>query len=116
MSYKILVTDNVPEKGFVDLSEEFEIIMPKKENVFSLDEMLYYASFVDAVIKVKWKINKEFIEVAKKLKIISCIGAGYDGVDVQAAKQKGIFVTNNPFAVTESTAEFTVASILVLSR
>ena len=90
--------------------------MPAKGESFSEEKLLSYAPEVNAVMLAKAKINEEFIKKAKKLKIISVLGAGYDNVDLKAANMKKIFVTNNPRTVTESTAELNIAILLALSR
>jgi glyoxylate reductase len=60
--------------------------------------------------------TREMIDLAPKLKIISCMGAGYDKIEYQYAGSKGIWVMNSPYATTQPTAELTIALILCLSR
>ena len=50
-----------------------------------------------------------------KLKIISRFGVGYDTVDIQAMKQKGIIVTNTPNAVRRPVAVAALTMVLALS-
>ncbi len=116
MNFKVLITKTIPEEGLKELRKKCEIIMPEKDESFSNEKLLSYAPEVDAIIQAKVKIKEEFIKRTKKLKIISVLGAGYDGVDLKAANQKKIFITNNPRTVTESTAEFSVAIMLALTR
>lgn len=52
----------------------------------------------------------------RKLRIIAGYGAGYDGVDVRAAAECGIPVTNLPDTVTDSTAELAIGLMLAVSR
>jgi lactate dehydrogenase-like 2-hydroxyacid dehydrogenase len=51
-----------------------------------------------------------------KLKIISCFGVGVDGIDVPAAKQLGIAVTNTPDVLTECVADNALALLLSTMR
>jgi len=58
----------------------------------------------------------EMIEAAPRLKIIANYGAGYDSVDVKAATQRGIPVTNTPDETREPTAEVAIGLMLAASR
>jgi len=117
MKYKVLITKPIPEEGLKDLRKTCEVIMPPKEGpFFTRKELLDIAKDIDAVMVVKEKIDKEFIDKASKLKAISVCGVGYDNVDISSATKKGIPVTNLPKAVTESTAELAFAIMLTLSR
>jgi len=100
MDFKVLITKTIPEEGLIELKQYCEIIMPDKGSSFSREEMLNFASIVDAVILCKAKIDEEFIKRSKHLKIISVFGVGYDNVAIEAANQKKIFITNNPKTVT----------------
>src|SRR5437879_2409491 len=51
-----------------------------------------------------------------KLKLIANFGAGVDNIDVKAATNKGIAVTNTPGVLTEDTADMTMALILAVPR
>ena len=63
------------------------------------------------------KIDADIIARASdSLKVIANFGAGTDHIDVLAAHQKGILVTNTPGVLTEDTADLTMAMILALPR
>lgn len=57
-----------------------------------------------------------FFAAAPRLRVIARSGIGYDRVDVAAATAAGVCAVNTPDAPTESTAEFTVALLLAVSR
>lgn len=62
------------------------------------------------------KIDKEVIDSAPSLKIIANCAVGYNNIDIGYAKKKGIFVTNTPGVLTETTADLTWALILAVAR
>lgn len=70
----------------------------------------------DALIAGLEDIGEDIINVAFKLKVISRYGVGYDKVDVEAAKKKGIQVTITPGANGDSVADLAVALMLDLAR
>jgi D-3-phosphoglycerate dehydrogenase len=62
------------------------------------------------------EINRDVIEAGRCLKVIARYGVGIDNIDMEAARNKGVVVTNTPGANSASVAEFTVALILLLAR
>ncbi len=69
----------------------------------------------EVVLTNKVPITKEVLESASSVKYIGVLATGYDVVDVHAAKQKGVVVTNIPTYATFSTAQHTMALLLELS-
>ena len=117
MAYNVLITKNIPDEGLVELKKYSHIYMPETEGKsFSREELFRLAPHLDAIIPVGDVVSADFIQIAKKLKIISSYGVGYDNLDVKAANKKGIIVTNLPDVVTESTAELTFMIMLAVSR
>ncbi|MBL8669469.1 MAG: D-glycerate dehydrogenase [Alphaproteobacteria bacterium] len=55
-------------------------------------------------------------EAGPRLKLIASFGTGTDHIDLAAAKQRGIVVTNTPGVLTEDTADMTMALILAVPR
>ncbi|MFW9799558.1 MAG: 2-hydroxyacid dehydrogenase, partial [Candidatus Thorarchaeota archaeon] len=61
-------------------------------------------------------IDSEVIDSLDRLRVISQYAVGFDNIDISAATKKGIKVTNTPGVLTETTADFTWALILSVSR
>ncbi|AYE61755.1 glyoxylate reductase [Lactobacillus helveticus] len=70
----------------------------------------------DGVIVAKMIFDKQMIDAAKNLKIISTYGVGFDHVDTEYAKEKGIVVLNCPESVLRPTAELALTMILASAR
>src|SRR5256885_11102835 len=51
-------------------------------------------------------IDDEVLGSAPGLKVVSNVAVGYNNIDVAAARQRGIVVTNTPDVLTETTADF----------
>ncbi|HSF62749.1 MAG TPA: 2-hydroxyacid dehydrogenase [Paracoccaceae bacterium] len=60
--------------------------------------------------------NAALIAACPNLEIISVYGVGYDAVDLNAARARGIRVTNTPDVLTDDCADLAVAMLLALSR
>ncbi len=71
---------------------------------------------IDGYIAGLDQIDSSALEAADKLKVIARYGVGVDNIDIEAARAKGICVTNTPGANSVSVAELTIGLILSLSR
>lgn len=60
--------------------------------------------------------NRAMIEACPNLEVISVYGVGYDAVDLTAARERGIRVTNTPDVLTNDVADLGVAMMLTQSR
>ncbi|KAJ86931.1 NAD(P)-dependent oxidoreductase [Enterococcus faecalis] len=112
---KILVTGIVPKEGLLDLMDKYDVTYSDKEP-FSREYVLKHLHEYDGWLLMGQKGDKEMIDAGKNLKIISLNAVGYDHVDVEYAKEKGIVVTNSPIAVRVPTAEMTMALLLAAAK
>ena len=62
------------------------------------------------------KMTAELMDAAPKLKVIANVAVGYDNIDVVAATERGIAVTNTPDVLTETTADLAFALLLAIAR
>ena len=63
------------------------------------------------------RIDASVLEAAgPTLKIVANVAVGYDNIDVPAARERGVIVTNTPGVLTNAVAEFTWALILAVTR
>jgi len=89
----------------------------RKGKPLSKEELKEAIQDVVAIVAViPDQIDKEIIDCAKNLKIISCFSVGYDNIDYKYAFSKGIITTNTPGDLTESVAEHTIGLLLTVSR
>jgi glyoxylate reductase len=71
----------------------------------------------DAVITtLSEQVGAALLDQAPHLRVIANYAVGYNNIDVQAAKRKGIVVTNTPDVLTDATADLTWALILAVAR
>jgi glyoxylate reductase len=62
------------------------------------------------------KMTADVMDAAPHLKLIANVAVGYDNIDIPAATQRGILVTNTPDVLTETTADLTFALLLAIAR
>lgn len=101
---------NKIKQGF--LRRKFELIEYFYETPLKEHQIISYLQDADAAVVGGEKITREVIEKTNYLKIIAYFGVGVDKIDLKAAKEKNIYVTNVPNANTISVAEFTIGLIL----
>lgn len=111
---KILVTGIVSEEGLIELQENFHVTYSKDE--FSREYVLEHLNEYDGLLLMGLKADKELIDAGKNLKIISVNGVGFDHVDIEYARSKGIIVSNSPQSVRIPTAEMTFALLLAAAK
>src|SRR5207253_9460320 len=81
------------------------------------DELLRRAHDAEALVPILAdRIDAELIDGAPRLRIVANHAVGYDNVDVQACTERGIWVTNTPGVLTESTADLAFTLLLTLAR
>ena len=116
MKHKILVTHRIPVEGLKALEKDFEVKVPEKKH-FSYEELGEMIPEYDGLLPVfGFDIGRDLIEKGKNLKIIANFGVGYNNIDVKAATEQNILVTNTPKTVIEPTAELAFALLLSLVR
>jgi len=71
---------------------------------------------VNALIVRSDKVTKEVIDAAPNLEIIVRAGAGYDNIDIEYAKQKGIVVMNTPGQNANAVAELAIGMMIYMAR
>jgi len=62
------------------------------------------------------KVDKKLLMMLPNLKLIAICGVGYDGVDVAAAKEKGVAVTHTPGVLTDDVADLAMGLVLSIGR
>ena len=115
---KVLVTRDIPFIGFDLLKKKgFEVSVYKKDQPISKNELVKSVKNCDGVISMlSDKFDKEIIDSIKNCKVIANYAVGFNNIDVEYAKSKGIVVTNTPDVLTDSTADLTMALVLACAR
>lgn len=115
---KVLITREIPRAGIDLLRKHAELELDYRKGAPLSDSELKKAiKDADAVISViPDQITREVLQSAKNLKIVSNYAVGYDNIDVKAATEMKIYVSNTPGDLTESVAEHAMALMLTVGR
>jgi glyoxylate reductase len=115
--FKVLLTRRIPRAIHDRLAAETDLDLLDDAEAMTPEEFRARASDKDGIVSVlRDKINRELLNQASRLKVVSNIAVGYENIDVAAAKQRGVVVTNTPDVLTEATAELTWSLILAAAR
>ena len=114
--WKVLLPQPIVQAGMelLEKSGRFEVIVLSSPDMEKVKEVI---AEVDALlVRSGFKVRRELLEIAPRLKVISRVGAGLDNIDVAYARKKGIEVLNVEGANALSVAEHTIAFILALAK
>ena len=105
-----------PDADNVKLDRDFEVF-----RLYTADDQTCYLNGVGAKIRAvagrgELAVDRAMIQAMPNLEIISVFGAGYDGVDVAAASEAGVIVTNTPHILSGDVADLAVALFMGIER
>ena len=114
----IVVTRRIPEPALELLRAADEVWLSPHDRPLTDDELHEAVSGADAVVTLLHdKVDGDLLDAAgPQLKCIANVAVGYDNVDVAAASERGIVVTNTPGVLTDATADLAMALILIVTR
>src|SRR5262249_50740198 len=100
------------------MRELFDTELNLTDQPMSRHELEDAVARVDVLVPtITDKIDAALLEKAgPQLKLIANFGAGVDHIDVTAATQRGVTVTNTPGVLTDDTADLTIALIMAVAR
>ena len=101
---RVHVTSPLPPLAAAALADEFELLAEPR-------------GAAGIVATLGLRIDEAYLDAAgPELRIVANFAVGFDNVDLEAARARGVTVTNTPDVLTRATAEFTIALILALLR
>jgi len=120
-SWKVLVTATSFGHYGPQMKEELassvkEVIYNTLGRPLTEDELIEIIPEVDGCIAGLDEFSPSVFKVAKKLRVVSRYGVGYDAIDLNAAQAHNVIITNTPGANSSSVAELTIGLILSLLR
>jgi glyoxylate reductase len=113
----IVVTRVLPGQALARLRAAGDVSLHEEDRAPARQELLSYVKDAEALLcLITERIDDEVFDAAPRLRIVSNYAVGVNNIDVAAATRRGILVTNTPNVLTETTADFTWALILAVSR
>ena len=115
---RIYITRPLPAAAMRVLDGNVEYRMWDRDNEpVRRETLLREIVDVDGIIcLITEKMDAEVIERAHRCRVIAQVAVGYDNIDVAAATRRGIYVTNTPGVLTETTADMAWAILMATAR
>jgi glyoxylate reductase len=115
---KVLVTRQWPASVETKLRNLYDVTLNESDRPLTAEELKIALQQYDAVCPtVCDSLPAEVLNVEnKRCKILGNFGVGYNHIDVAAAKQQGLIVTNTPGVLTQSTADIAMLLLLMSAR
>ncbi|MBO3799968.1 MAG: D-glycerate dehydrogenase [Candidatus Brockarchaeota archaeon] len=117
MKPRIFISRRIQESAIEMLRKYCEVEIYDSEYPVPRDVLIKGLEDKDAaLILLSDRIDKEVLNNAKRLKVLSTMSAGYDHIDLEEATSRGIYVTNVPAVLTDAVAEFAIALMFAVAR
>jgi lactate dehydrogenase-like 2-hydroxyacid dehydrogenase len=114
---RVLVTRRWPEEVERQLAERFDVTFNEADVPLGRAALEAAMGKYDVVCPIlSDRLDAEVIGAGDRVKLIANYGVGFEHIDIEAARARGIVVTNTPGALTDATAELALTLILMAAR
>lgn len=114
---RLLVTRRWPEQVEQALGDQFDIVLNENDEPMSQQALAAAMGDFDVLCPtVSDNIGADVIAGGDRVKLIANYGVGFDHIALDAAKAKGIAVTNTPGVLTDATADIAMTLLLMAAR
>jgi D-3-phosphoglycerate dehydrogenase len=113
---KILANDGISNDAKKQLEENGFVVITDKVNQEDLITKINEENYEGILVRSATKVRKDIIDACPNIKFIGRGGVGVDNIDVDYAREKGIFVFNTPASSSQSVAELVVGNMFATSR
>ena len=117
MARKVFVTRRVFSEAISRLALHVQAEMNPTDRVLTPDELAERIRGVAGIMSmVTDSIDEELMDRSPDLKVVANFAVGYNNIDLTAATDRGIMVTNTPGVLTETTADFAWTLLMAAAR
>ena len=118
MAARIVVTRTIPEPALERLREAGEVEVSDADRALEPDELHALVAGAEGVVTMLHdRVDGAFLDAAgPQLRVVANVAVGYDNIDVDAARERGVLVANTPGVLTDATADLAIALLLAVTR
>jgi len=115
---RVIVTRHWPEEVETRLAEHFDVTLNPDDEPMSAAALRDAFTDYDAVFStVTDRIDAEVLSVEPmRARLVGNFGVGFNNIDIDAAKARGLVVTNTPDVLTDATADLAMTLLLAVAR
>lgn len=114
----VVVTRRLPDAVHQALTREFDARLNPEDRPLTADGLREALQQADALLTtVTDKVTSDVLSVEpRRANLVANFGVGFNNIDVEAAKARGIAVSNTPDVLTDATADLAVTLLLMVAR
>ena len=114
----VVVTRRLPDAVHEAVAGAFEARLNPDDTPMSADDLRQALGSADALLTtVTDKVTAEVLSVEpRRARLIANFGVGFNNIDVEAAKARGVAVSNTPDVLTDATADLAITLLLMVAR
>ncbi len=117
MRHSVLTTKHVYPQAIDVLRDRVELDYHDSDESLSSDELRSRLAGKDGVVcQLTDRIGADVLDTAPSIRVVSNVAVGFDNIDIPAATERGVVVTNTPEVLTDTTADLAFALILAAGR
>ena len=114
---KVYVTRSIYSEALDVLKRNLDVAVWEEDRTIPREVLLREIADADAVLTLLTeKVDDEFLDHARRAKLVANMAVGYDNIDVPACTRRKVVVTNTPGVLTETTADFAFALLMAAAR
>ncbi len=114
---KVVVTRRLPPKAWNQLRAQADLACWEQDCPVAREWLLDHIPSAEGLYCLLTdRIDREVLQLGKRLRVISTMAVGYDHIDVDECTTRGIPVGHTPGILTETTADLTFALLLAAAR
>lgn len=114
---RVAVTSILPGRAMSWLEAECDVRVAAGDGPTDAGRLIELIGDRDGVVTLLANpVDASVLAACPRLKVVANCAVGYDNVDLEAARSRGVWVTNTPDVLTEATADLTFALILAVTR
>lgn len=114
---KVFMTQRIQDVGMSILEGRVDLTLWSEEGRPDLEAVMRDLPYADGLIMTMGiAMDRSFFKMAERLRVASLYSVGYDNVDIKAATEFGVMVTNTPGVLTDATADTALMLMLMTAR
>lgn len=113
---ELLILARLPEAQTAQLRGKFTLhVLSRRDDPEAVLKEI--GDRVEGIVASIWApVSAKLIRALPNLEIIANYGVGYDNIDTEAARERGVVITNTPDVVTDDTADIAIGLVLTVMR
>jgi glyoxylate reductase len=117
MGKSVFISNVLPQESRALIPPDFAVDYNASDTPLPKVELIRRLKGKDALIcHIISTVDEEILAAAPGLKAVCNVAVGFNNIDVEACKRRGVVVTNTPDVLTETTADFAWALLMAAAR